>query len=350
MRPKSMILIVIALGCGLVAAMGISQVLNAKGNDGRDEIEMTEVFVAATEVNLGDVLAKEMLKLEAWPSDRVPEGALSSLEDVEGQRPNQRLYAGEVILQAKLIDGNGSDGATDKIPVGYVAHTIDVEVSDTGSGLLRPGDRVDILVYLRQSCEIGKARAKRVLQNVRVFAVDDRITRDTEDGVVKAKTVTLLVKPGQDELLLLADEKGTLRLVMRRGDDQEAESTTGKDVNELLGDAEVADDGAKSCEPKTNQFLDFLGSLKTKPTAPLPTGTNEEFKMVLVGPQSAQVWQFGEEGEMPIDVTADLAANYNNRNQNQTQDIGSMFDPGMPEPDDPSVDDPPAEDDAVTDD
>ena len=104
MRPKSMILIVIAMGCGLVASIAISQVLDQNAN--QTTVATQKIFVALQDTDLGVALTAEMLKLEEWPSDRVPPGAITTLEEVEGFRSRQRLFQGEAILKAKLIDPN----------------------------------------------------------------------------------------------------------------------------------------------------------------------------------------------------------------------------------------------------
>ena len=98
MRPKSMILIVIALGCGLIASIGISQVMESRVTDGPVETPMEEIFVATADIPLGQILAEEMVRLEEWPQDKVPEGAVRTMEDIDGRRTLTRLYPGEPIL------------------------------------------------------------------------------------------------------------------------------------------------------------------------------------------------------------------------------------------------------------
>ena len=45
MRPKSLILLALALGCGLIASIGISQVLDSKNNKPA-VVETTPIYVA----------------------------------------------------------------------------------------------------------------------------------------------------------------------------------------------------------------------------------------------------------------------------------------------------------------
>ena len=54
MRAQSWILIIIALGCGLVASIGISQVMDNRGGETEAEVEMESIFVALTNISVGD--------------------------------------------------------------------------------------------------------------------------------------------------------------------------------------------------------------------------------------------------------------------------------------------------------
>ena len=73
MRMKSLILIFIALGCGLVASIGISQVMNRGGGGG--SMEMEQILVALTDIDIGTKLDAQNVKLEDWPKAKIPEGA-----------------------------------------------------------------------------------------------------------------------------------------------------------------------------------------------------------------------------------------------------------------------------------
>ncbi|HEY4759658.1 MAG TPA: hypothetical protein VIH42_03675, partial [Thermoguttaceae bacterium] len=65
MRAKSMALLMLALGCGLIASIGITQVL-AKRNSEPSAYpgETVPIFIAVKDIPLGDPLTAEVLKLE----------------------------------------------------------------------------------------------------------------------------------------------------------------------------------------------------------------------------------------------------------------------------------------------
>src|SRR5262245_9444705 len=117
MRSKSIVLLALALGCGLVASIGISQYMDAR-NRGAGDGERQPVFVAMADINPNEELTAQNIKLEEWPKAIVPAGALTKLEEVEGQRCRVKVYAGEPILSSKLLGADESIGAAKDIPPG----------------------------------------------------------------------------------------------------------------------------------------------------------------------------------------------------------------------------------------
>lgn len=272
MRPKSLVLLVLALGCGLVASIGINQVMANRGVGASADVgETTPIFVALGEISIGDPLTAEMLKLEEWPKAKVPSGALSKLEDVEGRRCRQRFYTGEPILEAKLLaPGEKGQSATDLIPKGYRVVPIRVDAVSSSSGMILPGDRVDVMVHVAENHGRGipYARTQTFLQKIKVFAVDDLFSRNDESAV-SAKTISLLVTPNQAELVMLAAQLGSVQLVMRSAADDSDEPTDGADVQELL--TGIQSKSPNTVAPNTKEGL--LSLLKQQPEPPKPAAS-----------------------------------------------------------------------------
>jgi pilus assembly protein CpaB len=282
MRPKSIALLLLALGCGLVASIGITEVMSRRNADPSVLTGETQpIFVAMADIGLGDQLSSQVLKLEPWPKDKVPVGAISRIADVEGRRARTKLYAGEPILENKLLGkGASGQGATALIPKGYRVVPVKVDMVSGGSSLILPGDRVDIMVYLVRDPgrEIPETSSRTILQDIKVFAVDDVIDLEKEkDGrkSIPAKTISLLVTPEQAAKVTLASEMGKINLVMRSPeDDQQAPSAQAR-PRELFGvfgataKAERSKETlVESPEPdlndKTKRLLGFLDAMKGK--------------------------------------------------------------------------------------
>ncbi len=230
---KPVLLLVLALGGGLAASIGISQVLSRNQDTGPVE-ETVPVWVAMVDIKPNEALSPQNLKLEQWPKEKVPPGALSKLEDIDGKRTRSNLYQGDVVLNKKLAGHDPGVGAL--VPPGFRLFTTQADGMNSQGGLLQPGDRVDVVLYIPKGVSSMDAGTKTILQDLRVFAVNDVIlaSEDRMDQTITAKTVTLLVTPSQAEKAALATEIGKIRLVMRGPKDDGLVDPVGQTVNGLL--------------------------------------------------------------------------------------------------------------------
>ena len=237
MRPKSLLLLALALGCGLVASIGISQVMDRNGRS-QAKLETVPIYVAIHNINLGDPIDAKMLSLQEWPKDKVPHGAISTLEELQGRRPRAAIIEGEPILEGKLLEKGQMADPIRQITKGMRLYTIKVDAEKSAAGLLGPGDRVDVQLFVRKDDRSGvkTAKSKVILQNVRVFAVDQAVQRAAEGGEERsvAKTISLLLKPEQASKLSLAAQIGEISLIPRNPDDEESAATPETTVEDLL--------------------------------------------------------------------------------------------------------------------
>jgi pilus assembly protein CpaB len=241
MRSKSIVLLALALGCGLVASIGISQYMDARSAGG-DSGEKQPIFVAMTDINPNDELTAQNVKVEEWPKSIVPAGALGKLEDVEGKRSRMKIYAGEPILSSKLLGDNESLGAAKEIPEGMRVVHIKVDPAQGSANLILPGDRVDVIVFKQPGADMHTMASKIILQDIKVFAVDthteNEYTRTKSDQAepMSAKTIALLVTPQQAVILHAATEiAGAVRLVLRNPEDKEQVASQGATIGDIFG-------------------------------------------------------------------------------------------------------------------
>ena len=269
MRPKSIVLLLLALGCGLVASIGITQVIKRPAKEVTLREGMTPILVAMAEIPMGEPINSTKVKLEQWPQDNVPEGALTKLSDIEGRRSRTEIFAGEPIISKKLLPkGATTSTATEFIPKGYRVVAVDVEKSD-GAGLIMPGDRVDVLLHVRRNENMGisEDRTQTILQGIKVFAVDDTFKlggKDKSNVSISAKTISLLVTPQQAEKLDLGTQLGKVRLVMRGMNDEEVVTSDSISVGDLLGTTEGANREAedKGLASKKGGLMGLLGGMQ----------------------------------------------------------------------------------------
>jgi pilus assembly protein CpaB len=223
MRMKSLILIFIALGCGLVASIGISQVMDRGGSGG--SMEMEQILVALADIDISSKLDDKNVQLEDWPKNKVPEGAIRRLDDVKDKFALKRFVKGEPIHTSKITDNPNSKSST--IPAGYRAMPVKVD-EDTVMKAITPGDRVDVMVFLKKDKAQGipETTALTILKNVRVFAVNTNTDRSGETGGGKEatmfRTVSLLLKPEHSRELAVAARIGKIVLTLRGPEETDA--------------------------------------------------------------------------------------------------------------------------------
>lgn len=270
MKMKSLMLLAVAVGCGLVALLGVQQVLSSDRG-----VEKVRVLVARMEIEPGIPLGKDNVDLREIPKEGVPDGAVTKLEEYEDRALTTRVYPNQVISLQQLGE-KGVFGATIDIPEGMRVATIPVNSTTTHSGMLKPGDRVDVLATFQLNRPgVGQVtRTKTILEYVEIFATDSvrsGIEETSSKGVAKdgVKNVSLLVNVKQGTVLKLAEKMGTLHLMMRNKNDTVRSETSDVDQNNLENlealfdgrDREVAEKEQPKKEPEAKpSFGDFLNS------------------------------------------------------------------------------------------
>jgi pilus assembly protein CpaB len=294
MRPKSLALLLLALGCGLVASVGITRMMS-KHDTGNGTLpgDSQAIFVTMTDIGMGDLLTSQVLKLEQWPKDKVPPGAVSRIEDVEGRRTRAKLYAGEPVLENKLFGkGASQQGATAMIPKGYRVVPVKVDLVSGGSSLILPGDRVDVMVHLVRDPgrDIPETVTRTILQDVKVFAVNDVLDMEKDGGKsIVAKTISLLVTPEQAATVTLATQLGNVNLVMRSPDDDVQSPNSQARPSELFGVA------AKS--ERAKEKLEAPPDPKPVETAPTPVAPHGAWIMRILKPDAVDEVSFEAEDD-----------------------------------------------------
>jgi len=310
MRSKSILLIALAVGCGLVATIGINQMMNDR-NQAAEQGELQAVFVAMTDINANEELTPQNMKMEEWPKAIVPTGALSKLEEVEGKRCRVKLYAGEPILSSKLLGATEAVGAAKDIPPGYRVTHVKVDSMTGASNLILPGDRVDIVVFRQPHSDMHVLAAKIVLQDIKVFAVDTHTetefaqTKSDQTEPMSAKTIALLVTPQQAVILHAASEMGgALRLVLRNPDDKVHVASQGATIGDLFGQEHLGNREGEQAEETKNNLTAWLNGDKAKaaPAAPAEPVNPGKKMTVMMGAQLVQ-YEIPGGGGVPVTLS-----------------------------------------------
>ena len=313
MRGKSLALLILALGCGLVASLGITQVL-AKRGDQAAPVDTAPVFVAKADIPQGTMAAGDLIKLEQWPKDKVPPGALCKQEEIDNRRAKLMIYAGQPILEPMLLHaGEMSVGA--QIPKGMRVVAIPVGIEAVVGGLVVPGARCDVQVFMRQDASIGVGEtvAKTVLQDIRVFAVNDMTNMQQQQpgadpkapeshSVTSAKTVSLLVTPAQASVVTLASQLGQIRLILRSGEDSEQTKDDPLSARKLLGGIGATNRPIENKDKQNDEGFDKWYGLVKSALEKANTPTNPKGQVSAQPEESAHFTMRCRTGENVNDV------------------------------------------------
>jgi len=225
------------------------------------------------------------------------------------------LVAGEPIVLSKLSSGN-STIAAERIPNGHQVMSVKVDKESALSGLITPGDKVDVLVFIRARGTAGSVDSlptgtRTILRNITVFAVNDQMARDPDsESSIDAKTVSVLVLPSQSEELLLAKQMGTIHLALRKPGDNATMATDGASPRDLLEDATKGSDGITQStqkEPEDGLF-DLLkgmqaGNSTTVDTSTAPVASVSGPSMVIMSPDGVLgTFNFTADGGLPTEL------------------------------------------------
>lgn len=187
-------------------------------------VEYGEVVVAAVNIPAKTLVSYEMLDLKKVPVKYIHPQAIRSKDEVIGNVTLTSLVQGEGILRSKIAKSNeAKNGLAYLVPSGKRAVTVPVDEVSGIAGLIKPGDRLDVAATI--SIPEGEREVPFsviVLQDIKVLAVGKNME---EKDTPETKTVTLAVTVEESRSLILASQKGNIRLMMRSHSDNSTVNT-----------------------------------------------------------------------------------------------------------------------------
>ena len=215
MKPKTMILMVVAVGCGLVASYMTSRLL-ADRNQAPDNMVSVVVAKPGKKVPAFTLVKKpeDLFEVRQVQEGPMTAKAVKTLEELQGKRLKNSINDEAIVRVDDLL--RKEDLPID-VPKGQRAISIQVSAKTQAAGFILPGSRVDILCTMRRRDD---PTTMTILQNMLVLAVDSTSTRADDQKAMLGQTVTLAATPGECERLQLAGTQGELCLALRGVDDK----------------------------------------------------------------------------------------------------------------------------------
>lgn len=179
----------------------------------------SQYVAAAANMEAGQVIRAENLRLVDWPASMPLAGAFNAPQPLVGRAVLYPLAAGEPILERQLSTPGAGNGIVVKIPDGMRALSLKTDEVVGVAGFILPGSHVDVLVTLHPTNEPDEMTTT-VLQDATVLAIGQKTEPDPEGKPATASVVTILISPTDAERVVLASSQGALRFVLRNGADR----------------------------------------------------------------------------------------------------------------------------------
>jgi pilus assembly protein CpaB len=278
-RTRVVLVVMLAVMVSAGVGLGLRSLLRPLRVEPRrvetPEIVLSEtgrsVLVARQSIPRGHILQPKELAWRPWPSDGVQASFITldthGNRDFSGYVATQSIAPGEMLTQSKIAAPGKRSFLSVLLRPGMRAVSVLIGPETAASGLIMPGNDVDVMFTLplpaldpngRVSL-YERAAVQTVLCNIHVLAIDEMMDGELGRAIV-GHTATLEVTPKEAEILALANEiafrGGMLTLTLRSlvpggGDETQASGeaatrpfTLDTDVSRLLSDRPIAVSGA----------------------------------------------------------------------------------------------------------
>ncbi|MDP2354542.1 MAG: Flp pilus assembly protein CpaB [Beijerinckiaceae bacterium] len=182
-------------------------------------------YVAARPLPRGTLARDEDFVVRSAQADRVPAEAiletLDSKASLSGSLVRKFVEAGSPITLNDIVRPQDRGFLASVLAPDTRAISIKVDEESGVSGLIRPGDRVDVLLtQMFEKADPGRrALSETVLRNIRIIAIDQEIVQGgralAAASAKQAATVSLELLPDQVQRITVAKQLGKLSLSVR---------------------------------------------------------------------------------------------------------------------------------------
>lgn len=212
-------------------------------------IATTRIVVAKSELKYGMALTADVLQEVEWPEGAVPQGAFTSMSDLvgDGKRTVVSAFAvNEPILPGKISGKDGRAALSNLLAPGMRAVTVRVDDITGVAGFVTAGDRVDVVLTRNkvqqqlpsaggdQPAATSEMASEVILQNVKVLTLDQNADESNTTAQV-AKAITVEVSTDDAQKVALAQQLGTLYLLLRPAGEATATNAASFSASNLDG-------------------------------------------------------------------------------------------------------------------
>jgi pilus assembly protein CpaB len=246
---RRLIGLVVALVLAAIATIVIINYVTTADERAREAEELAEVFTAQEDIPAGtsadDAIAQGLVGSDEVPARTVPRGAVTSLDQIEGQVVVAPIGEREILVMQRFGETVARIGDQLDIPDGQQAVSVQVSAVPAVAGFVEAGDMVSIVATIEggdeqeaptDDGEPTGARTQFLLQNVEVLALGQRVVSTEGEGTSSIQRsnenyiFTLALDPEDVEKLVFANSQGTLWFSLLPDDEQPEADTPGRSL------------------------------------------------------------------------------------------------------------------------
>jgi pilus assembly protein CpaB len=221
MRVRDIIGLILALILAVGVAFLTRLFLTKQENVGQEVAvkteKITKVLVASKNLSPGDTVKVGDFVWQEWPKDTLTSSYITEEqakpEDFIGSIVRFPIHKSNPVVKDELVKKGDKGILAAVVAPGKRAVSVDITASGSDSGLIFPGDYVDVIVsttVAERSIQVGKS--KTVLKNIKVLALDTTLATPNENPKTPPHVATLEMTPQEAEVLVAAAKEGTISL------------------------------------------------------------------------------------------------------------------------------------------
>jgi len=256
----------IAVILGVIAAMFAGLYFVSVESTYRSSAQKVKVLIAKQYINQGTLIDETMVQENFIPKEYIQPKALQFLKDLRNSEGKFifmticPIEQGEQVITTKLSMVGHETGIAAIIPDAQRALTIPMD-GKVVNGIIKPGNRVDVIGIFEYQDKASEPQqlAITLLQNVLVLSVGNTVLGGFSPAPAKGKDilqqeetssesipVSFSVSSQDSEILALASEKGSIKLVLRSAGDESIFQSKGTKITVICKDIVMASKNASS--------------------------------------------------------------------------------------------------------
>ena len=179
-NAKTIILLIGAIAAGVLGFYLTGNYIDDSVADYKATIDrgqqMVNVVVANKDLDVGDVVNKEKVAIRPMPREYLHKDYISpaGFPEIDGAQVAYALKSGDPVLHSHLTKSSILS-FSELLDEDQRAVTIPVDVLDSVSGFLEPGDYIDLMITLSDG---PRSRTVPLLENVKVIATGEQLEGD----------------------------------------------------------------------------------------------------------------------------------------------------------------------------